>query len=141
MKYCFPDINVWVALAYRGHQHHPAAASWFNQLTETAGFCRVTQLGFLRLITHPTIMGDDVLSQKEAWKSYDKLAADSRVTFYFEPDELEDQLRLLTASSQSNAQQWPDAYLAAFARSADLTLVTFDRALAKLAAPNALLLH
>ena len=26
MKSYFPDINVWVALAYRGHQHHPVAA-------------------------------------------------------------------------------------------------------------------
>ena len=33
MKFFFPDINVWIALAYDGHQHHRAAASsWFAGL-------------------------------------------------------------------------------------------------------------
>lgn len=134
MKSCFPDINVWVALAYQGHQHHSVAAAWFNELTGTAGFCRITQIGFLRLLTHPLIMGDETKTQKEAWAAYDKLLADSRVVFHFEPElrELDIEFRSLTTSSRSSAQQWPDAYLAAFARVAGLTLVTFDRALSKL---------
>ncbi len=44
MKSYFPDINVWVALVYRGHQHHPVAASWFERLkSDTVAFCRLTQ--------------------------------------------------------------------------------------------------
>jgi hypothetical protein len=32
MKSYFPDVNVWLALAYRGHQHHPNASAWFHQV-------------------------------------------------------------------------------------------------------------
>lgn len=134
MKSYFPDINVWVALAYQGHQHYSIAADWFNALRDTAGFCRVTQIGFLRLLTHPVIMGDETKTQKEAWRAYDQLCADPRIDFYLEPEpkDLEKAFRSLTASSRSSAQQWSDAYLVAFARVAGLTLVTLDRALSKL---------
>ena len=49
-------------------------------------------------------------------------------------------LRALTASSRFAHQQWPDAYLAAFARASGLTLVTFDKALGKLAGKECVLL-
>jgi toxin-antitoxin system PIN domain toxin len=143
MKSYFPDVNVWLALAYRGHQHHPAAAAWFERLkAEEAVFCRFTQLGFLRLLTHPTVMRDEVKTQQEAWKAYDQLASDARVSFYSEtePERVEAALRALTASSRFAHQQWPDAYVAAFATAAGLTLVTFDRALGKLAGKECLLL-
>jgi len=143
MKSYFPDINVWVALTYSGHQHHAVAGPWFNRLTnDTAGFCRLTQLGFLRLLTHPVVMGDEVTTQIEAWKAYDRLTDDPRVGFYVEPDleAVDNEFRALTTTTRSTPQQWPDAYLAAFARSGGLTLVTFDRALSKLAGRDVLLL-
>jgi toxin-antitoxin system PIN domain toxin len=139
----FPDINVWVALAYRGHQQHVTAASWFARLTsETVGFCRLTQLGFLRLLTHPVVMQDEVKTQREAWEIYDRLLGDSRIAFYPEQDPVavENSLRELTATAQFAPQQWPDAYLAAFAKAEDLILVTFDRALSKLAGKGTVLL-
>jgi len=143
MKSCFPDVNVWLALAYRGHQHHPVASSWFDMLgAEEAGFCRFTQLAFLRLLTHPTVMREEVKTQQEAWKAYDQLASDARVSFYSEtePERIEAALRALTKGSRFAHQQWPDAYMAAFAAASDLTLVTFDKALAKLAGKESLLL-
>jgi len=144
MKFYFPDINVWLALAYRGHHHHASAAAWFERLgAEQAVFCRFTQLGFLRLLTHPAVMCDEVKTQQEAWKAYDQLAGDARVTFYpeTEPERVEAVLRMLTTTSRFAPQQWPDAYLAAFARVAGLTLVTLDKALAKLAGGESLLLE
>ena len=61
-------------------QQHSAAFSWFEGLNgETASFCRVTQLSFLRLVSHPGVMGEDVRSQTEAWQAYDTLLADERV--------------------------------------------------------------
>jgi uncharacterized protein len=143
MKSYFPDINVWVALTYGSHRQHVIAASWFDRLmSQTAGFCRLTQLSFLRLLTHPAIMQDEVKTQREAWKVYDQLCDDSRVTFYPErdPDAVENEFRGLTATAQFAPQQWPDAYLAAFARAEDLILVTFDRALSKLAGEPVVLL-
>lgn len=144
MKSYFPDVNVWVALTYRGHQHHTLAVAWFARVeAEQAVFCRFTQLGLLRLLTHPAVMRDEVKTQQEAWKAYDQLASDARVAFYAEPgpERVEAALRALTATSRFAPQQWPDAYLAAFARVADLTLVTLDKALGKLAGRECLLLQ
>ncbi len=144
MKSYFPDINVWVALAYRGHSHNRAAATWFGGITiGPVAFCRFTQLGFLRLLTNPALMGDEVKTQRESWIVYDLLLGDWRVQFQSEPDAdaVESRLRSLTATNQFAPQQWPDAYLAAFAGAAGLTLVTFDRALSKLAGGDVLLLE
>jgi toxin-antitoxin system PIN domain toxin len=143
MKSYFPDLNVWIALTYRGHQQHAVAASWFGRLqSEAAGFCRVTQLGFLRLLTHPVVMGDEVRNRREAWETYDLLISDSRVTFYSErdPDAVESEFRVLTATNRFAPQQWPDAYLVAFAKAEGLILVTFDRALSKLAGGGGMVL-
>ena len=144
MKSYFPDVNVWVALAYEGHQHHESATAWFVKLNgETVYFCRFTQLGLLRLITHPSVMRDDVRNQTEAWQVYDFFLRDERVSFRTEddPEPVESALRKLTSNNRSRSQQWPDAYLAAFARAAGLTLVTFDRGLRQMATGNTVLLH
>jgi toxin-antitoxin system PIN domain toxin len=144
MKSYFPDVNVWVALAYEGHQHHESATAWFAKLSgETVYFCRFTQLGLLRLLTHPSVMQEDVRNQTEAWQVYDLFLRDERVSFRIEtdPEPVESGLRKLTANNRSRSQQWPDAYLAAFARAAGLTLVTFDRGLRQMAAGNTVFLR
>jgi len=143
VKSYFPDVNVWLALAYRGHQHHSIAAGWFDKLgTEKASFCRFTQLAFLRLLTHPAVMRAEVKTQQEAWKAYDLLASDARVAFNSEIEcgRVEAAFRALTAGSHFAHQQWPDAYLAAFATASNLILVTFDKALGRLAGKDCLLL-
>ena len=143
MKSYFPDVNVWIALAYDGHQHHASAAAWFARLNGGAAcFCRFTQIGLLRLLTHPSVMREDVRSQAEAWRAYDSDIQDERVSFQTEanPDQLESIFRKLTSGRQFS-KQWTVAYLAAFARVARLTLVTFDRGLSKMAAGNTVLLR
>jgi toxin-antitoxin system PIN domain toxin len=140
----FPDVNVWLALAYEGHQHHESATAWFaKQNGETVYFCRFTQLGLLRLLTHPSVMREDVRNQTEAWETYDSFLQDERVSFRIEadPEPVESALRKLTSNNRSPWQQWPDAYLAAFARAAGLTLVTFDRGLRQMASGNTVLLR
>ena len=48
-----PDVNVWIALAAERHTLHRAARHWFSKLQdEKLAFCRLTQLGFLRLLTN-----------------------------------------------------------------------------------------
>lgn len=144
MRSYFPDVNVWIALAYEGHQHHASATAWFARLNgEAVYFCRFTQLGLLKLLTHRSVMREDVRSQTEAWHTYDSFLRDERVSFHAEaePEQIESAFRKLTSASRSLSQQWPDAYLAAFARIAGLTLVTFDRGLRQIAAGNTLLLH
>jgi predicted nucleic acid-binding protein len=83
-----------------------------------------------------------VRTQKEAWQSYDAFLLDERVSFQSEADpaQLDSVLRHLTGG-RSFSQQWPDAYLAAFARVGGLTLVTFDRGLRQMAGGNTVLLR
>jgi toxin-antitoxin system PIN domain toxin len=127
----FPDINVWVALTYEGHVHHAVAAAWFAELQPdaTLAFCRFTQLGLLRLLTTPAVMGDEVMTQPKAWAAYDRWLHDPRVTFVDEPPEIEPRFRSLTRRRQPATKDWADSFLAAFATVGDLTLVTFDRGL------------
>jgi toxin-antitoxin system PIN domain toxin len=143
MKSYFPDVNVWLALATRKHEHHSIAAAWFDRIERgPMYFCRFTQLAFLRLLSHTAVMGEDTKTQIEAWRAYDLLLSDERVSFHLEPEaeELELAFRKLTAKAQRSSRDWPDAYLAAFARTAGLSLVTFDRALYKLAGTDARIL-
>ena len=133
-SFLFPDVNVWVALTLHSHFHHDIARKWFESLDAKDDarlcFCRITQLSFLRLITTEAVMGrDEVLSQRQAWEVYDRWFEDSRVLFLDEPGNLEKELRGLSRQTHPAAKDWADSYLLAFAESADLSLVTFDRAL------------
>jgi predicted nucleic acid-binding protein len=92
-------------------------------------FCRFTQLALLRLWTTKAIMGEDVKSLTAAWELYDRCCADERIAFLPEPGGLEPRLRGLAKGLQPSPKVWADAYLAAFAATAGLKLVTFDKAL------------
>jgi uncharacterized protein len=127
----FPDINVWVALTYEGHVHHRAAATWYAALAPDTMlvFCRFTQLGLLRLLTTSAVMGDEVMTQPQAWAAYDRWFTDPRVAFADEFPDLEPRFRALTRRRQPATRDWADSFLAAFATAGQLTLVTFDRGL------------
>jgi uncharacterized protein len=144
MKSYFPDINVWVALVYEGHAHHPIAQHWFDGLqNERLYFSRLTQLGFLRLLTPATVMRSDVKNSRQAWLVYDALLQDVRISFSNEPGnaELARLFRSFSTAGEISPQRWSDAYLAAFAQAWEFELVTFDRALANLSRSSAILLH
>jgi uncharacterized protein len=141
--FLFPDINVWVALTYDRHVHHVTARQWFEALAPMARlfFCRLTQLGLLRLLSAEAVMGpDQAKSQQEAWKAYDRWLQDGRIEFLDEPGGLETQFRALTRSPRASPKDWADSYLLAFASAADLRLVTFDQAL-RSKSPNSVLLR
>ena len=128
--FLFPDINVWVALTYDRHVHHVIARRWFEGLEPTARlfFCRITQLGLLRLLSAEVIIGPDhVKNQQEAWTAYDRWLEDERIEMLEEPGGLEAYFRALTRSPHAAPKEWADSYLAAFAISSRLTIVTFDR--------------
>lgn len=126
------DVNVWLAMTLIGHTHQQVAAEWFDEDgIQSAVFCRITQSGFLRLLTNERVMGANVVTSAEAWKLYDALFQDHRVRFAPEPPGLEDTWRAQTRGHHQGHNFWTDAYLAAFASAADLTLLTFDRAFAR----------
>lgn len=140
-SFLFPDINVWVALTHGGHVHHLVACDWFESLDADVRFCfcRFTQLGLLRLLTAEAVMGADVMNQPDAWSVYDRWLEDDRVSFLEEPPGLDRRFRALTRLKRAAPKTWADAYLAAFAETSQLTLVTFDRGFRGKARPMILL--
>jgi toxin-antitoxin system PIN domain toxin len=122
-----PDVNVWIALAAERHTHHRAARHWFSNLQgEKLAFCRLTQLGFLRLLTNKHVMQEEAMRPDEAWEAYRVLRLDRRIGYLAEPNELPEMWQAFTEGSLSSPNLWTDAYLCAFAHCGRFTLVTFD---------------
>ncbi|MGO9339476.1 MAG: TA system VapC family ribonuclease toxin [Terracidiphilus sp.] len=128
----FPDVNIWLALSSPDHQHFPVAWNWYKALPDETVlvFCRHTQLGLLRLLTTQSVMGPGTLTQVQAWVAFDRWLVDAGAEFADEPDGLESVFRSLSAAKQASPKEWADAYLAAFSLAAEVSLITFDRALA-----------
>jgi toxin-antitoxin system PIN domain toxin len=126
-----PDVNVWIAMYSPGHVHHSKALNWFDQSgASDIVFCRVTQMGFLRLVTNRHVMGVNALGPPGAWGAVDEMLKNTRVFFAKEPPGLEDAWRAVMHQAKLGPNAWTDAYLEAFATQAGVTLVTFDAQLA-----------
>ena len=69
------------------------------------------------------------MNQRDAWGAYDRWLEDERVELLDEPPGLERRFRSMTRLRHPAPKNWADSYLAAFAAVAQLTLVTFDRAM------------
>lgn len=130
-KRSFPDVNVWFALAVADHPHHRSAVAWWNEESSLTGFCRLTQVGLLRLLTTASAMGGQPLTNEEAWRVYDGFLSDSRVRVFPELPALEDVFRSLSKVRQASPKIWVDAYLVAHAAANGAILVTFDRSFAR----------
>jgi toxin-antitoxin system PIN domain toxin len=136
-----PDINLWLALNFERHSHSSAAASWYESLDPLPRFvfCRQTQLGLFRMLSNSAVMGGKPLGQSSCWQIYDQWIDSGQAVFLDEPRDLERSLRAEARTQLVATKLWMDSYLAAFAESGGLTLVTFDRALAG-RTPNSVLL-
>jgi toxin-antitoxin system PIN domain toxin len=125
------DVNVWLATIVEQHPHHSAAVSWWrNQILPARGtvcFCRLSQLGLLRLLTNETVMGASRRTTEQAWRDYEQLVAQPAVEYLDEPSGLATLLRSHTGGQERSTNLWTDAYLAAFAEAGDVELATFDR--------------
>ena len=121
------DVGVWLAAVWGRHIHHPVTADWFGKEADDILFCRVTQMGLLRLLSNPAIMGDDAVDRSQAWRTFDQLGADERVLWADEPAELDAVWRAISARDDKSHKLWTDDYLAAFAQASEATLVTLDR--------------
>jgi toxin-antitoxin system PIN domain toxin len=126
-----PDVNVWLALAFKSHFHHAAANTWYEGSSDTCCFCRWTQHGFLRVATNRVVFKEEAVSLKQAWQLYDSILSDPRVFFAKEPQGIDGYWRTYTQRRSFSPSVWSDAYLAAFARAASFELVTFDKAFAQ----------
>lgn len=136
------DANVWLALAAEAHSHHKRArAYWENDAGPTAAFCRVTELAFLRHLTNQAIMGAQVLTPSGAWNKLAQFLALPEVQRLSEPGQLDQELANFCNLGRTSPNLWTDAYLAAFAKSGGLRLVTFDQGFAQFKGVELLMLH
>ena len=126
------DVNVVFPLLVSRHQHRDTAVEWFDStsLAEVV-LPRLTRLGALRLLTTAQVMGRDVLSPKAAVMALEILEADDRIVLLHEPDGLDEPLKKLVNTCAATPNLWTDAYLAAFASTAELKLASFDRGFLK----------
>ncbi len=122
-----PDANFWLALAWSGHVAHPVAKSWWEaDSRRQIIFCRVTEMALLRLLTNRTILRDEAKTQAGAWQIYETLRRSPRVEFLGEPPGFNQQWQNFSSRDTTATQRWSDDYLAAFARTSGLRVVTFD---------------
>ena len=125
-----PSVIVWSP---------SASPTWPIPATTWSTWSLVWRCSFVRApaakLTTEAVMGPDVLSQEQAWGAYRQLLANARVDFHPEPgdDRFEGVFESLSATGAASPKRWADAYLAAFASTAGLRLVTFDVALSSLA--------
>jgi uncharacterized protein len=115
-KSCLLDVNVWLVAAAERHVFHPKAKEWMSNTDARLLFCRVTQMGLLRLLTNVKVMGDERLAPADAWMVYQHFRVDSRVLWAGEPSNLETVWREMCPDVLRALNTWTDSYLAAFAR-------------------------
>ena len=130
MSACLLDVNVLVALAWPSHVHHAQAHAWFNaHAADGWATCPLTQLGFVRISSHPRIIPEAV-SPRQALQLLAQMTRMDRHVFW--PDDLSLDDRHIPADLIMGHRQFTDAYLVGLAMRKGGRLVTFDAALISL---------
>ena len=126
------DTNVWLAAIFTTHPLHQVARDALQQATsaEPAVFCRATQLSFLRLSSTPTLLkayGAEGLTNRDALVALNALLALRQVSVREEPRGTLALWHGLSALNSASPKVCMDAYLAAFAISGGLRMLTLDQ--------------
>ncbi len=122
-----PDLNLWLALADSDHAHHLRARHyWEREAAREIAFCRVTMLGFLRLLSNPRVMRGAPLSPSEAWAAYRAFTALPEVCFIGESFSAENHFINWTDQADFASHRWTDAWIAATAQACAARVVSFD---------------
>lgn len=123
-----PDVNLWVAMTTPHHEFHEAAkAYWEQESVEPIVFCRTTALGLVRVCAGKNATGGKPLTFLDSWGRYLHWRADVDVQLWNDPPNVEHALQNLIEAGVVTSKSSTDAYLAAFAISAGLRLVSFDK--------------
>jgi toxin-antitoxin system PIN domain toxin len=125
------DSNVWIAAIFTTHPLHQQAQTALQEAKPAAPavFCRSTHQSFLRLASTPALLkayGADGLTNRDALAALDALLALAQVCEREEPPGTVALWHRLASRDTASPKVWMDAYLAAFAISGALRLVTLD---------------
>lgn len=126
------DTNVWIAAVFTTHPFHALAQNALQRATpgEPAVFCRATEQSFLRLASTPTLLkvyGAEGLTNRDALVAVNALQALPQVCVRDEPRGAVPLWHTLSVMDSASPKVWMDAYLAAFAATGGLRLLTLDR--------------
>jgi toxin-antitoxin system PIN domain toxin len=128
---CLLDVNVWLAAAFPAHPAHDSSQKVLLEATPDcpALFCRATQQSFLRLVSTPAIFNtyrSDPITNRDALSALAAFAALPQVDLIDEPGGVETLWWRLAALEAAAPKRWMDAYLAAFAISGSLRMISLD---------------
>ncbi|MEB3305707.1 MAG: TA system VapC family ribonuclease toxin [Cyanobacteriota bacterium] len=123
---------MWLAAAFAAHPAHGLARRVVRSASveDPALWCRATQQSFLRLASTPVITqayGVPKATNGDAWAALQAFLALPQVDVIDEPPELGRAWCHLGAIEQAAPKRWMDAYLAAFAITASLPLISLDQ--------------
>jgi toxin-antitoxin system PIN domain toxin len=137
------DANVFLAASIEAHVNHVRAREWVESIVPPSvlGFCRVTEMACLRLLTQPIAEGFQPLTNRDAAAVYLAWRQDDRVDLMAEPPGLAELWPRLALRNDRSPKLWTDAYLAAFAITGRCRLVTFDAAFHQFEGAGLDLLH
>ena len=122
------DVNVWFSLSSKDHIHHDTALKyWEEAASEHLIFCRSTVLGLLRVCAQHSSPGGKTNDVHQAWAIYEGWRRHPGVFLAPDPLDMESCLTRWLHEGVDIHKTWTDAYLASFAVSASLRLVSFDR--------------
>lgn len=123
------DVNVVLPLLMPQHRAHAAAREWLSgQSIRQVYWAWPTQLGVLRLLSQPKVMGAGTLAPERALQVWNELTDATRLQPVKEtPPALGQHLLRLVTGRSPTPNLWTDAWLAALAISLDLEMITFDQ--------------
>ena len=124
------DVNVLLALAWPNHQFHAAAVRAIETKRSRWATCALTQLGFIRLSSNPSVI-PGAKSPAECAALLEAMVSDPLHVYF-------DRLPSVTGSTMCRGllghNQVTDAYLLHLAHAHQAVFMTFDRRLLSLAA-------
>jgi len=126
------DVNVLLALAWPNHQFHRAARQRLESSGARWATCALTQLGFIRLSSNPSVVGV-VKSPSESARLLSAMVSDARHVYLNSLPEPASAQVVGAFRSLLGGRQVTDAYLLYLAGQNRATLLTFDSRLAALA--------
>lgn len=126
------DTNVWLAAAIEGHGSHAKAVEILGTATPAhpACFCRALEQSTLRLLSTPSIQSHyetGLISNQTAIGLLDAWRSRPGIICLDEPVGTRELWLRLADRGTASPKLWMDAYLAAFAISGGLALVTLDK--------------
>lgn len=128
---CLFDTNVWIAALFPTHPFHSHARAALRDATPAnpAVFCRSTEQSFLRLASTEALLrayGAVGLTNRDALVAMSDLLALPQVCEREEAPGTAALWHRLASRNTASPKLWMDAYLAAFAISGAMSIVSLD---------------